>query len=187
MGGNQSSAGSRHSGSNESDPEYWRGLGDGYAEQRNQAYAASKQAYQRRDHAEAKRLSGVGQDLDRKAKEAQKRASDMYFAANNAGKADDEIDLHGLRVEEAKERAEAAIKRAKANGVKKLVFIVGKGLHSEGGVPKIKPAILSLINKHNLRCTPNVPNPGCITVELVKPEERGWVGRLFAAVGCVIS
>lgn len=67
-----------------------------------------------------------------------------------------------MQVKEAIERATKAIEEAKAAGLPKLVLITGRGVHSKDGIPKIKPAINGLIKKHNLRCTPNTPNPGCV-------------------------
>jgi DNA-nicking Smr family endonuclease len=79
--------------------------------------------------------------------------------ANNTGRAPDEVDLHGLHVSEAISRADGAIRQARARGAPRLVFIVGKGLHSEGGVARLRPAIeRQLVTKHSLRVTPGVPN-----------------------------
>jgi hypothetical protein len=84
-------------------------------------------------------------------------------------------------------QVEAAVAAARARGDKRLVLIVGRGLHSRDGVAKLKPAVLDqLINKHSLRCTPGVPNEGCVLVELVRPEERGWLGAVLGDGGCVI-
>lgn len=45
--------------------------------------------------------------------EANKKASDAVFSAKNAGRDDHTIDLHGLYVEEAVNRARQAIQQAK--------------------------------------------------------------------------
>ena len=45
--------------------------------------------------------------------EANKKASDAVFNAKNAGRDDHTIDLHGLYVEEAVNRARQAIQQAK--------------------------------------------------------------------------
>lgn len=77
-----------------------------------------------------------------------------------------EIDLHGLYVKEAIERTDYAIQDAKRRGDTEVHLIVGtlsfevsistvlyqfaaagKGLHSSGGVAKIKPAIEELMQK----------------------------------------
>jgi len=57
------------------------------------------------------------------------------------------IDLHGLYVKEAIERTEAAIANAQRQGTDELRVIVGKGIHSQGHVAKIKPAVQGLMQK----------------------------------------
>lgn len=58
-----------------------------------------------------------------------------------------EVDLHGLYVKEAINRADRFIQLAKSTGHSQVKLIVGKGLHSHGGVAKIKSAIEELIQK----------------------------------------
>lgn len=60
---------------------------------------------------------------------------------NNQNTRPDEVDLHGLFVKEAIQRTEQAIAQAEVRGDSQMRIIVGKGLHSEGSVAKIKPAI----------------------------------------------
>jgi len=57
------------------------------------------------------------------------------------------IDLHGLYVKEAIERTETAIANAQRSGAEELRVIVGKGIHSQGHVAKIKPAVQGLMQK----------------------------------------
>jgi hypothetical protein len=145
----------------------------------------SRRAYQQGNGALAKQLSNEGKEYDRRAKAANKRASEAVFQANNANRLDGAIDLHGLHVSEACARARQEMERAKAEGRKKCVFIVGRGLHSQDGVARIDPAVQQLIESMNLRCMPDCPSRGCITAELVKPEERGWFWG-FQVPQCVI-
>lgn len=76
------------------------------------------------------------------------QAANYVFRANNAGCAGDEIDLHGLHVEEAKFFTEQRIITAKQRGEDHLHIIVGKGIHSADHVAKLKPAIEDLCRKH---------------------------------------
>lgn len=92
--------------------------------------------------------------------------------------------LHSY-VKEAVDEAERHIRDAKSSGQRSLVFIVGRGLHSQDGVAKIRPAIQQLIERHNLRCIPDTPNAGCLTVQFVSEAERGWFGG-WLADRCVI-
>jgi DNA-nicking Smr family endonuclease len=55
--------------------------------------------------------------------------------------------LHGLYVKEAVSYTDRAIMDAKARGDSEIHLIVGKGLHSQGHVAKIKPAIEDLMRK----------------------------------------
>ncbi|GFH16004.1 Smr domain-containing protein [Haematococcus lacustris] len=112
------------------------------------------------------------------------------FASNNAGRSDTEVDLHGLSVAEAQAKVEQVISSARRQAQGRgqpepITFIVGQGRHSQGGEAKLKPAIASLITRHNLRCTVGHPNSGCLYVEFVTAEERGWFHRLMDK--CVIS
>uniref|UniRef100_A0A7S0S0K1 Smr domain-containing protein n=1 Tax=Chlamydomonas leiostraca TaxID=1034604 RepID=A0A7S0S0K1_9CHLO len=149
---------------------------------RNKCFEDSKQAYHRKDHARAKKLSKQGKDHDAKAKKLNAEAADMVFKAKNAGRPSDEIDLHGLKVQEALAKVEQVVRQCKADGRKRVTFIVGRGLHSGPDGPKIKPAVMSLINKHSLRCT--LVNEGSLLVELVPREQAGWFEGLVR--GCAI-
>jgi hypothetical protein len=57
------------------------------------------------------------------------------------------IDLHGLYVKEAIERTEKAIADGQRQGMDEMRVIVGKGIHSQGHVAKIKPAVQDLMRK----------------------------------------
>ncbi|GLI61496.1 hypothetical protein VaNZ11_003824 [Volvox africanus] len=173
-------------------PEDWREQGNQLARARNEAFMASKAAYSRGDYALAKQLSLQGKTYARQSKEAHSKAAALILQRNNPGAtatgADNPrgfLDLHGLRVQEAIAVVQRALARGQTLGQKKLVLVVGKGLHSPGGVSKLRPAIEEIVQRFNVRATPGVPNEGCITVEFVTRAERGWLGWL-ADVGCVI-
>ncbi|KAH9485355.1 Smr domain-containing protein [Psilocybe cubensis] len=132
-------------------------------------FRESHEAYSRGDGALAKELSNEGKDHQRKMEQLNKQASDFIFDSKPG-----EVDLHGLYVKEAIFRADQAIQQAKQRGQPQINFIVGKGLHSQGGVAKIKPAIEELIQRHNLvaRIDPN--NTGVLIVMLdSQPGQRG--------------
>lgn len=127
------------------------------------------------------------------AEQAHSRAAALFLQRNNpmaavAGESSPppgQLDLHGLRVKEAVEAVEKALVRGRTAGQSRLVLVVGRGLHSAGGMAKLRPAMQSLLMRHNLRATVGVPNEGCITVEFVSKAERGWVGWLVDRT-CVI-
>lgn len=64
---------------------------------------------------------------------------------------DAQLDLHGLTLEEAKEKVRVFLSDSKKKGLKKVLIITGKGIHSEGeGV--LKNAIPAFIRSLNFFC-----------------------------------
>jgi hypothetical protein len=100
-----------------------------------------------------------------------------------------EIDLHGLFVEEALERVEQRIRLCRSRSIDHLIVIVGRGNHSANGISRLKPAVTKLITEHQLRCTPNRPNSGCLYIEFVSAGEvstgDSWLSVLFGN-NCII-
>ncbi|PPQ68208.1 hypothetical protein CVT25_015040 [Psilocybe cyanescens] len=166
------------------------------------SFKESHEAYSRGDGALAKELSNQGKDHQRKMEQLNRQASDFIFIGffdsllyeysrneflsstfqkttrlkiNCPGfRKPGEVDLHGLYVKEAIHRADQAIQRAKQQGQPQINFIVGKGLHSQGGVAKIKPAIEELIQKHQLVARMDPNNAGVLIVLIdSQPGQRG--------------
>lgn len=159
-----------HSGDNdEVEREYDRLRDQARAEaaKRNSCFERSKQAYNSGDGAAAKELSNQGKMHDRKMDELNQQAADYIFRENNAaGKvAGDQIDLHGLFVEEAERILEQRIRADQARGQTHLHAIVGKGNHSTGHVQKIKPKVEELCRELGLRYTTE-DNAGRIYINL---------------------
>ena len=86
----------------------------------------------------------------------------LISIANNKDSSLNEVDLHGLYVKEAIERVEQAVQRAILRCDSeihlvvgqvfiyldydlRLIFAIGRGLHSPGGVSKLRPAIENLM------------------------------------------
>ena len=92
-----------------------RDLAHREAEARGRCFDQSKQAYQHGDGAHAKELSNQGKQHDVQCENYNQQAAMFVFRANNSRAAPDEIDLHGLYVEEAvkvvEERINACIQR----------------------------------------------------------------------------
>ncbi|KAH9083555.1 hypothetical protein EDB83DRAFT_2329929, partial [Lactarius deliciosus] len=75
-------------------------------------------------------------------KELDKRAAKIFFEENNKNRREGgKIDLHGLHVNEALQFAEDQLQTARSRGDEVVHFIVGKGLHSDAGEAKIRPAL----------------------------------------------
>jgi DNA-nicking Smr family endonuclease len=71
------------------------------------------------------RAAGVGPDVTRKL-----RKGEWAIQA--------QLDLHGLRVEEAREQLTAFVREAKASGLRCVRIVHGKGLGSPGKTPVLK-------------------------------------------------
>jgi DNA-nicking Smr family endonuclease len=178
----------------EAEAARWRAEADRQAQLRNDCFERSKKAYAAGDGALAKQLSLEGKEHDRLLKEANQRASDAVFAAKNAVVKEDEIDLHGLQVKEAIERTEARLDACMREGRDHLVIIVGRGNHSVNNIPKIKPAVQSMLRKYEAQLTAELdtPNPGCVTVRFkpgAAPPAAGTKGskkRRESAPTCVL-
>jgi len=96
-------------------------------------------------------------------------------------------------VKEAIDYTDRAIEAAKRRGDTTLNVIVGKGLHSSGGVAELKPAIEALIQKHDLVAELDRDNAGVLIVQLGRGKSgRRAIGadevtrRLENREGCVI-
>ncbi len=132
---------------NPQDPDYWRRKGDAHAQARNAAFAGSQAAFHRGDHGEAGRLSRQGKQHDAQCKECNAKASQLAFDTNNRGRGLGEVDLHGLRVAEAEEAAERAIRRAKEVSVPgaSVFYSVLYGMQPAPGGPSL-PATVARIS-----------------------------------------
>jgi len=143
-------------------------------DQMARCFAESHEAYERGDGAAAKQLSNQGKSHQAKMNSFNKQASDWIFVENNKDSKAGEIDLHGLYTKEAIERTDKALEEAKQRGDTELHLIVGKGLHSQGQVAKIKPAIVSLMQKHQLAADLDPHNAGVLIVQI--GSDQGTVG-----------
>jgi hypothetical protein len=74
-----------------------------------------------------------------------------------------EIDLHGFRVREAKREVAHFLKHADS-GIDQVNVITGKGHHSTGGEPKIRPALLDYFARHGYEHRLRPHNSGVIEV-----------------------
>ncbi|CAO3685190.1 unnamed protein product [Rhizopus stolonifer] len=161
------------------------------AESRNDLYELSQVAYLQKEGQKAKELSVQGHIHDDQMKMYNQQAAEYMYTKNNQGRSINEIDLHGLFVAEANQKVEEAIQRCQAGKQDHLVIIVGKGLHSPGQIAKLKPAIIKLVEKYNISCQPDIPNPGCLYVEFGKGKgDLSWLYRITEKVvkgeGCLV-
>jgi len=134
----------------------------------------SHQAYARGDGAAAKDLSNKGKAHKAEMEKLNGQASDWIFRENNKDSPPDTIDLHGLYVKEAIDHTERALQQAQQRGDQHLRVIVGKGLHSQSHVAKIKPAIEQLMQQYQIEAEMDPHNAGVL---IVYPGGRGKAQR----------
>jgi len=147
---------------------------------RNSCYERSRAAYTSGQKALAKELSVEGKEYDRIGEKYHRQARDYIFDVNNSGRPDDEIDLHGLYVQEAMEILGSQIHAEQARGGTGLKVIVGKGNHSNGGIQRIKPAVKDLCRELNLQFFTS-ENAGEMHISLI-PVDGGEAGEVSAAL-----
>ncbi|QLQ81175.1 hypothetical protein HG537_0E05300 [Torulaspora globosa] len=151
-----------------SDQEYQRlrSLADEAHKKRQQLSNESQAAYKQGDGGKAHQLSEKAKIQQRLAEQYNMEAAEYVFVQNNADSGSDEIDLHGLFVKEAV----WILKKRIASGIKGhesyVKVIVGKGLHSQNGLAKIKPAVEELCRDANLRNYLDKKNQGVLIIEL---------------------
>ncbi|KAF3909720.1 hypothetical protein AA313_de0209115 [Arthrobotrys entomopaga] len=157
-----------------------RGLARTEQNRRHELIAQSREAYQSGDGARAHQLSQEAKKHEANADAYNKQASEYIFRVNNASQAEDTIDLHGLFVEEAEEILATRIEAAKRQNARGLHVIVGKGIHSENHIQKIKPAVEKFCREHNLVYS-SEQNAGRIYIDLhaegtgeVAPSQHAW-------------
>lgn len=129
-------------------------------------FQQSHEAYSHHEGALAKELSEKGKKHERTMEALNAEASAWIFRENNLDSKPGELDLHGLYVKEAISYSDKAIKEARQRGDSQIRLIVGKGLHSNGHVAKIKPALENLMTQLNLPNEVDPQNAGVLIVQL---------------------
>lgn len=155
------------------DSEYLRlrGLADAAYKKRNALSQQSQSAYKSGDKAEAARLSEQLKHALQEAENYSMQAAEYVFRENNGDSAGDEIDLHGLYVKEAKWILQKRIISAVRSHQSHLKVIVGKGLHSENGVAKLKPAMDEMCDEAGLTHRIDPKNAGVLVIDLSNVDE----------------
>ncbi|KAL7281248.1 hypothetical protein ACG7TL_004556 [Trametes sanguinea] len=161
--------------------EYYVGLrarANAAGDEMARCFDEAHRAYESGDGARAKELSNKGKAAQQEMERLNEQAAEWIFRENNTDSGPGEVDLHGLYVKEAIRFTDKSIQEARARGDSKIRLIVGKGLHSSGGVAKLKPAIEELIQKHGLVAELDEHNAGVLIVNIDgRPTGEGRVLR----------
>ncbi|QHS76541.1 Smr domain-containing protein SPAR_P00760 [Saccharomyces paradoxus] len=150
------------------DEEYQRlrKLADEAYKKREQLSHESQTAYQRGDKKLAHELSEKSKAQLKIAEDFNMQAAEYVFVENNADSSSSEIDLHGLYVKEALFILQKRIKFAIEHNEPQLNVIVGKGLHSQNGIAKLKPSIEEFCAQHGISNHLEKGNSGVLVLEL---------------------
>ncbi|KAJ7497242.1 hypothetical protein FB451DRAFT_1017531 [Mycena latifolia] len=82
--------------------------------------------------------------------------------ARNLSNQDGVIDVHGLFVPEAIKKVKTALQEAILSDRKDVRVIVGRGLHSQNGRSKLRPAIMMEMERQSIPCQIQANNPGVL-------------------------
>ncbi|EPX73170.1 SMR and DUF1771 domain-containing protein [Schizosaccharomyces octosporus yFS286] len=147
------------------DYEKYRHLASEQAEKRGHFFQKAQQAYASGHKAEAHELSQNGKECGNKMEEYNRKAAYAIYMYKNSQCRPDEIDLHGLYVDEAVQAVRQRIHNCIQRGEGHLHVIVGQGHHSVNHVEKLKPAVMQMLDQNNFRYS-HEPNEGRIYVSL---------------------
>ncbi|XP_076794682.1 NEDD4-binding protein 2 isoform X3 [Arvicanthis niloticus] len=153
-------------------PEYddYRAEAFLHQQKRMECYSKAKEAYRMGKKNVATFYAQQGSLHEQKMKEANHLAAVEIFEKVNASLLPQNVlDLHGLHVDEAIEHLTAVLQQKteefkQSGGKPYLSVITGRGNHSQGGVARIKPAVIKYLTSHSFRFSEI--KPGCLKVML---------------------
>ncbi|KAM4707712.1 LOW QUALITY PROTEIN: NEDD4-binding protein 2 [Discoglossus pictus] len=128
-----------------------------YRKKQQESFRKAEEAHNRGMNQVATYYAHQGYLYGQKMKEENHRAALQIFQrANEFLLPENILDLHGLHVDEAmkhfKQVLQDKMEEYKQNGGKPyLSVITGRGNHSQGGVARIKPAVIDYLTNHDFR------------------------------------
>ncbi|KAM5340413.1 NEDD4-binding protein 2 isoform 2-T4 [Glossophaga mutica] len=126
-----------------------------HQQKRTECYSKAKEAYRMGKKNVATFYAQQGSLHEQKMKEANHLAAMEIFEKVNASLLPQNVlDLHGLHVDEAIEHLMAVLQQKteefkQSGGKPYLSVITGRGNHSQGGVARIKPAVIKYLTSHS--------------------------------------
>ena len=124
----------------------YREEANNYAQERNKLYQESQEEYKKGNGQKAKELSEKAKEMDKLMKSSNKKAEEAIIKPQKINQSGI-IDLHGLYLSEAINIIKQILKRKKKLKFKELKIITGLGNHSHNNIPKIKPAIIKILDE----------------------------------------
>eukprot|EP00062_Callorhinchus_milii_P005059 gi/632944116/ref/XP_007887323.1/ PREDICTED: NEDD4-binding protein 2 isoform X1 [Callorhinchus milii] len=153
-------------------PDYvdFRAEASVHRRKQQECFSKAAEAHQRGLKEVATHYAQQGHLHGEKMKEANHRAAVRIFDQVNASLLPNNVlDLHGLHVNEALYHLKNVLleklhEHQQKGGKSFLSVITGRGNHSQGGVARLKPAVIEYLNSQNFRF--KEPQPGVIHVLL---------------------
>ncbi|EPY78023.1 NEDD4-binding protein 2 [Camelus ferus] len=176
-------------------PEYddYRAEAFLHQQKRMECYSKAKEAYRMGKKNVATFYAQQGSLHEQKMKEANHLAAVEIFEKVNASLLPQNVlDLHGLHVDEAIEHLTTVLQQKteefkQNSGKPYLSVITGRGNHSQGGVARIKPAVIKYLTSHSFSLFPAFgkalhnegPEPAIIVLVYCGPipAARKWTGK----------
>ncbi|XP_072319867.1 NEDD4-binding protein 2 isoform X2 [Eucyclogobius newberryi] len=154
------------------DPEYQDFRAEANLQRRRQleSFAKAAEAYKQGHKEVASFYAQQGHLHGQRMREANHRAAVQIFQRVNSSLLPQNIlDLHGLHVDEALEHLTDILEQKTTECERglcrpQLSVITGRGNHSQGGVARIRPAVLDYLTNKHYRFTE--PKPGLVLVSL---------------------
>lgn len=154
------------------DPEYQDFRAEANLQRKRQleSFAKAAEAFKQGHKEVASFYAQQGHLHGQRMREANHRAAVQIFERVNSSLLPNNIlDLHGLHVEEALEHLEHVLEQKTTECERglcrpQLSVITGRGNHSQGGVARIRPAVLDYLTHKQYRFTE--PKPGLVLVSL---------------------
>ncbi|XP_076992776.1 NEDD4-binding protein 2 isoform X2 [Tamandua tetradactyla] len=153
-------------------PEYndYRAEAFLHQQKRTECYSKAREAYRMGKKNVATFYAQQGSLHEQKMKEANHLAAVEIFEKVNASLLPQNVlDLHGLHVDEAIGHLMTVLQQKaeefkQCGGKPYLSVITGRGNHSQGGIARIKPAVIKYLTSHSFRFSEI--KPGCLKVML---------------------
>lgn len=137
-----------------------------YGEKMGKAFEESQKEWKLGDKKKAKELSDLGNYCKEEMEKYNKLASRLILEFNNHSRDLNELDLHGLYVNEALEYFVESLQVKIKEKVQLLKVITGKGVHSKDG-PKVKQKILEYCKLNNISVQQDEINDGCLVINII--------------------
>jgi hypothetical protein len=143
---------------------FHRSEAEEFAMKMKKCFEDSQNEFKYGDKALAKYLSDQGNIFKGNMLKSNRMAKEIAFNFYNADRDFQEIDLHGLLVNEAIELLEERIKSLKQINAGYLIVIHGKGNHSDNNTAKIKFECYDYLEARRIPYVKDNPNEGCLTI-----------------------